>query len=148
MDLKLFAERLNDLIFENKFSVGEVSKQSGVARSSIYEYLSGEKMPTLKNVLSLADYFKISTDFLLGLESENYTTEFLPIKPFAERFNEVIKHYDISRYKIEKDSHLSQSTLYYWAKGHTKKPTVEKLIEVALILGCSLDYLLGRTNTI
>lgn len=148
MDLKVFSERLSELIFESKKSNKDVAKESGVAKSSLYEYFKGNKMPTIKSLIKLADYFKVSTDFLVGLEEECFTNEFLKTKPFAERFNEVLSEYKISRYKVEKSTPLSESTLYYWAKGKTSAPTLEKLIEICTILNCSLDYLLGRTKTL
>ncbi len=146
MDLKVFSERLYELIFESKKTNKDVVKESGVAKSSLYEYLKGNKMPTINNLIKLADYFKVTTDFLVGLEEESFTSEFLKTKPFAERFNEVLSECKISRYKIEKDTPLAESTLYYWSKGKTNEPTIEKLLEICSALNCSLDYLLGRTK--
>ena len=67
MNLSLFADRLSELIFDRKKTVREVAQETDIGKSTVYEYLSGRKMPTLRNLVKLADYFGCSTDYLLGL---------------------------------------------------------------------------------
>lgn len=145
MELKIFAERLTELIFDSKMTARDVAKDVGIGKTTIYEYLSGNKMPTLGNLIKLADYFNCSTDYLLGLEEESIDKTFLQRKPFPERFRAMLDYFDISRYRLEKMTGIAESVLYYWAKGQ-KTPTVESLVTVCEQLGCRLDFFLGRSN--
>ena len=146
MDLSVFSERLSELIFDSKKVARDVAKDIGIGKTTIYEYLSGNKMPSLQNLIKIADYFNCSTDYILGLENEIYDTTFNECKSFHERFDKVLKAYGVTRYKLEKQTGIAESALYYWAKGK-KLPTVESLITVCKTLDCRFDYLIGRTRT-
>ena len=143
MDLKLFAERVDELIFEKNLKVTDFAKLSGISKSTVYEYLSGQKVPTLKNLIKIANYFNVSADYLLGLEKDVYTKTFKECEDFSIRFKKVLENFSISRYKLESLTGISESVLYYWAKGKTV-PTVESLLTVCNALNCSFDYLIGR----
>ena len=143
LDLKLFSERVDELIFDKNLKAVEFAKLCGISKSTVYEYLSGRKMPTLKNLIKIAEFFNVSTDYLLGLEKDVYTKNFKSCISFSTRFNEVLKECSMSRYKLEQLTGISESVLYYWAKGKTV-PTVESLLTVSSALNCSFDYLIGR----
>ena len=145
MNLQLFAERLAELIFDSKLIARDVAKLVGVGKTTLYEYLSGTKMPTLNNLIKLAEYFICSTDYLLGLENEQFDLSFLPCKPFSVRFKEVLEHFKISRYKLEQITGIAESTLYYWAKGE-KTPTIDSIVNVCKKLDCRFDFFIGRSK--
>ncbi len=145
MNLTIFADKLSELIFDIKKNVREVAKETNIGKSTIYEYLSGEKMPTLCNLIKLADYFGCSIDYLLGLEQENIEKHFQVCKPFAQRFQEILQYFAISRYHLEKITGIAESALYYWAKGQ-KSPTLENILLVCEKLDCRVDFFIGRSN--
>lgn len=103
-------------------------------------------MPTLNNLIKIANYFQCSTDYLLGLENEQYELVFQECKPFHKRFQEVLEYFDITRYKLEKLTGIAESALYYWAKGQ-RTPTIEKIIFVCKKLDCRVDFFIGRSNS-
>lgn len=145
MNLSVFAERLSDLIFDNNEIARNIAKEVGIGKTTIYEYLSGNKMPTLINLVKLADYFNCSTDYLLGLEPEQFEQSFNKCKSFSERFNEVLTQLNVTRYKLEQLTGIAESALYYWAKGK-RIPTIEKIILVCDKLDCRVDFFIGRSN--
>lgn len=145
MNLPVFAERLSELIFDSKKIGRDVAKEIGIGKTTIYEYLSGAKMPTLQNLIKTANYFHCSTDYLLGLESEQPNLTFKPCKPFPERFQEVLAYFGISRYKLEQMTGIAESALYYWAKGQ-RTPTIEKILLVCEKLDCRVDFFIGRSD--
>ena len=145
MDLILFAEKLKELILEKDGKVSVFIQKIKISKTTVYEYLSGNKEPSLKNLLTLANYFQCSLDFLIGLENENYSETFLDCPPFSERLTQLLKYFGISRYKLEKITGISESTLYYWSIDKTL-PTVDSLLNISKCLNCSLDFVLGRTN--
>lgn len=145
MNLSIFADRLSELIFDSKKTARDVAKETVIGKTTVYEYLSGQKMPTLHNLVKLADYFGCSTDYLLGLEQEQTESTFQVCKPFHERFQEVLQYFAISRYRLEQMTGIAESALYYWAKGQ-KCPTIENILLVCEKLDCRVDFFIGRSN--
>ena len=67
-----FRERLSRLMF-SAFTVqgltyGEMTQEAGIRRSTMNSYREGVCLPGAENLLKLADYFGVSTDYLLGRE--------------------------------------------------------------------------------
>lgn len=61
-----FAERLKQLRNERSLSQDALGKEMGISRYAIYTYESGKAFPTVEGLLALADYFDVTTDYLLG----------------------------------------------------------------------------------
>ena len=64
-----FGERLRQLRKEKDVGQKEVGAIIGVSDSSIGKYESGERTPDPNSIIKLADYFGVTTDDLLGRES-------------------------------------------------------------------------------
>lgn len=67
-----FRERLSRLMF-SAFTVqgltyGEMTQEAGIRCSTMNSYREGVCLPGAENLLKLADYFGVSTDYLLGRE--------------------------------------------------------------------------------
>lgn len=65
-----FPERLKQLREGRGVSQATVSKAMGVSRYAIYSYEKGKTAPTLEGLVILADYFDVTTDYLLGRSDE------------------------------------------------------------------------------
>lgn len=61
-------ERLEQTRVKLGFSQKEVAAAIGASASVISNYESGERTPSVENLMSLANLYKCSTDYLLGLE--------------------------------------------------------------------------------
>lgn len=85
MNLPIFAERLSDLMFDKNIKSTELAKNLNCERSTINRYLNAHKTPTVEMLIKLANYFECSTDFLLGIEPENYAENYLSPIPFSQR---------------------------------------------------------------
>ena len=48
----------------------------GLSRNTIRRYESGERRPSAETVAKIADFFDVSTDYLLGRNPQNPPTEF------------------------------------------------------------------------
>ncbi len=66
----IFAERLQDLIRENGLNIQKLSDLTGIPRTSISNWLNGRRTVQIEPLVTLALYFKVSTDYLLGIENE------------------------------------------------------------------------------
>ena len=61
-----FASRVKSLREANGLSQDALGQIIGVKRYSIYTYEKGKNYPDVPHLVALADYFKVSTDYLLG----------------------------------------------------------------------------------
>ena len=52
----------------------------------------------------------------------------------------------ISAYRLAKETHISESLFSKWKKNPTSDISSSNLVRIADYLGCSVDYLLGRTD--
>lgn len=64
-------ERLQQKRTGLKISQKEVAVAIGVSASIISNYESGERTPSIENLMALASLYKCSTDYLLGLEKSS-----------------------------------------------------------------------------
>lgn len=62
-----FPDRLKRLRERQKRKQYVVSELCGLNRSAIRRYERGEREPGLKELVSIADYFEVSLDYLTGL---------------------------------------------------------------------------------
>lgn len=63
-------ERLQNLRKERRLSQKEVADALGISAAVVSNYESGERTPSLENLLSLADFYRCSTDYLLGKDKQ------------------------------------------------------------------------------
>ena len=61
-----FSERIKALRRENRMTQEALGKIIGVGPDSIYIYEKGKAYPEVRNLVILADFFGVSTDYLLG----------------------------------------------------------------------------------
>ena len=73
----LFKERLRDLRIEKGLSQEALAKALKTYQANIAEWEKGKKKPSMDSIISLAEYFEVSTDYLLGFEREDGTKTFL-----------------------------------------------------------------------
>ena len=145
INLSKFAERLDELIFEENITQHTLAENCKIKESSICRYLKGNCMPTITSLLKLADYFGCSTDFLLGLTDKYEKRKFPPAPPLPARLQ---KYLDKSKFTVEKfckETGISESSFYDWKRGK-REPTADNILKIAEYFDCSLDYFLGREN--
>ena len=63
-----FAERLKELRLENNLSIVGLAKEIGTSHANISRWEGKERLPNIEAVISIAKFFNVSTDYLLGLE--------------------------------------------------------------------------------
>jgi repressor LexA len=75
--MSCLAERLRTLRGELGLSQQKLSEATGLTKSSINMYERGEREPGLQTVATLAHYFKVDTDYLLGQSEYRSKAEWL-----------------------------------------------------------------------
>ena len=72
----MLGKRLKRLRTENKMTQRNLAEVIGVTHVSISGYESGKRTPDTETLTKLADYFNVSTDYLLGRESKSNLDSF------------------------------------------------------------------------
>lgn len=61
-----FKQILKDLRTERDLSQDEFAKELGISKGAVSYYETGQRVPDIAVLSALADYFGVSTDYLLG----------------------------------------------------------------------------------
>ena len=67
-NLKVFAERLKELREENNLTISELGREIGVSAMAISRWEREIRIPNIESLFLLAEFFKVSADYLCGLE--------------------------------------------------------------------------------
>ncbi len=68
--MNLFVHRLSELAEISGKSQNEISKDLGIYKQKFSRWKTGYTEPNLDELILIAEYFEVSTDYLLGLEDE------------------------------------------------------------------------------
>lgn len=138
-----FCERLRELMDENQITPENLAK--AIDYNEVYHWLSGKYMPSFNNLISLADYFKCSINYLVGLDDEYLPTSFKKCPPFSVSLPFILKECGSNIYRLSKASKIDRRTIYDWIEGQYL-PSLENLIKIAASLNCPIDYIVGRED--
>ncbi|MBQ4542449.1 MAG: helix-turn-helix transcriptional regulator [Clostridia bacterium] len=67
---EVFAERLKELREDNKVSLKKLGEAIGVSDIAISRWENLKRIPNIEVLSAIADYFAVSTDFLLGKKDD------------------------------------------------------------------------------
>ncbi len=71
--MNTFSRRLTELSDSSGKSQNEISKELGTYKQKFSRWKTGYTEPNLDELILIASYFDVSTDYLLGLEDETGT---------------------------------------------------------------------------
>lgn len=100
-----FSQRLKELRKEKGMTQDDLGKQISKTRSTIAGYETERKEPDYATLLSIAEYFHVTTDYLLGKTQDKqfYGREVLKIDKVCEKGQEYLNiHHYTSQYQITK----------------------------------------------
>ena len=66
VDMSIFNKRLKELRLQKKLSQDRLADKTGISQSAIGNWEIGKGTPSATAIISLAHYFGVSTDYLLG----------------------------------------------------------------------------------
>ena len=66
MYAETFAQKLKKARYDTGFSQEEVSMDTGIPRSTLANYEAGKREPDIETLGILADFYQVSTDWLIG----------------------------------------------------------------------------------
>ncbi|MGN1450538.1 MAG: helix-turn-helix transcriptional regulator [Eubacteriales bacterium] len=65
----MFADRIKQLRECNNLTQAQLARKLGITRASVNAWEMGISVPSTQYVVELAEIFKVSTDYLLGVNS-------------------------------------------------------------------------------
>ena len=77
--MKQIGEKLKKLREDNQLSVDELALALGFAKTVIWGYESGKKQVSVSHLEMLADYYKVTVDFLLEREQVSDTLDLMKL---------------------------------------------------------------------
>lgn len=149
-----FNERLRLLRSESELSQAELAKRLGLTKSSVNMYERGDREPDIDTLKSIADYFGVSMDFLLGKTDPGQGEKSVIDRPphsTSERLREIMDERGLRQADILKlaqpyvDKYgvkLAKNHLSQYVNGHVL-PAQKKLTILGLALGVSEVWLMG-----
>lgn len=141
---KYFSDCLNDILIERNIAVKELSDTSGITDSRLYDFLSGNCVPSVQNAVKLANSLHCTLDYLFGFDEEyDYCQNYVLTSDCSERLRQAINASGKTRYKISKETKVSQQQLHNWYR-NKQIPSLVTLVNFADYFNCSLDYLVGK----
>ena len=71
--MEIFVQRLNKLLKENGVTRYRLAKEIGVSNQAVLLWCDGINEPKISYLKSIAEFFEVTADYLIGLEDENGT---------------------------------------------------------------------------
>ena len=65
-------KRIKEIREKQGYKQGDLAERTGIGRSSIGSYEIGNETPPYANLIKIAQALNVSTDYLLGYESDKY----------------------------------------------------------------------------
>ncbi|MDE6059753.1 MAG: helix-turn-helix domain-containing protein [Clostridia bacterium] len=65
--MEKFIERLKELRLEKGLTLVQLAKETGISHGAIGFWESGKRVPNALAIITLAKYFNVTSDYLLGL---------------------------------------------------------------------------------
>ncbi len=138
---------LKNIRINNNLNQSEIAKILKIARVTYTHYETQENIIPLKHLIVLANHFKVSLDYLLGLTDKPIKTiENIDLNKCSIRLKEFRKENKLTQVKLATFLNIDQPTWSIYEKGKSLIGT-PFLYMICEKYNISADYLLGRTDT-
>lgn len=144
---KIIAESITELLQDNNLSVQKFSKLSMISRSTIDGWLKEKHYPYITQLIIAADFLNCSIDYILHLSDKKEYEKSIKCEDFAVRYQERKQSLKVTKYQIAVACKTDIACVNKWEK-LGQKPRIDTLVDLAKFFGCSVDYLLGRSDKI
>lgn len=139
-------KRIDDLRNDNDLKIREIANILGISIDNYFDYANGRSNFPLDKLNILANYFKVSFDYITGLSDvkKNYDGN-IDVATLKRRIKEIRIQNGLSQ---EKAAHIigdKQST--YWNYENCNSIiSISKLYLLAKFYNISIDYFVGKTD--
>ena len=139
--------RLSDLRVDNDLKQKDMIDILKTTRSTYSQWELGiNDIPILK-ANELANFYKVSLDYLLGISNINYQTkrQEIDFDLMRKRMKELRKKLNQTQEAVGRKIGFDQRLYAHYEKG-TRIPKTFKLMYIAKYFNVSMDYLVGRSD--
>lgn len=143
-----FCERLKNLRTNKGLTQEELANILDINRVQYNQYENDYNTIPVKHLNSLANFFNVSIDYLLGFNSEasyNYTSKELDNLKAGNRLKEFRKENNLTQLKLAQYLNTNQSVVANYERGRTIIAT-SFLCFICQKYRVSADYLLAKTK--
>lgn len=141
--IKMFKNILKNLRIERKLTQKQIATDLGISQPSYQQWEKGTRSPSGETLEKLADYFGVTTDFLLGREQNDDVYERLPI--FSIRLRGMRQEKGLSQPQLAELVGVKIETYIDWEKGR-KIPGPFAILKLGKVLEVNTEYLMGQSD--
>lgn len=87
INVEAFKTNLNTLVEGRGMLFRDVAHAVGMTPATLSRYANGFRSPELSNILALADYFKVSVDWLIGRSNDRYASTIPEIQEIIDCYS-------------------------------------------------------------
>lgn len=132
------SNRLKKLRKEKGLTQADLAKVLNTNQSQYGKYENGKTNLSIENAKILAEYFGVSTPYLLGLDDDSATDESRKMTPFQS----LVRDRGISLKEISEATGIGYSTVGNYNQG-SRIPNAKNAQLLSEYFGVSIPYLLG-----
>ncbi len=134
-----FIKLVENVLEEQEKSTQDLFKNNVVSENTFFKYK--HRYPSLKTLIKIANYLKVSLDYLFEFTNENQFEQYKEEKiHFYKNLINYINSKKISARQFCKNLSYSKDNVLRWKKGVL--PTLQRLLEITDYFGCSIDDLI------
>lgn len=138
--LEMMAVRLSMLRLDSKKRQKAVANDLDIKPQVLAYYEKGKRHPDFKTLCSLARYYNVSVDYLLGNSDEvkNLTC-------FSIKLKELRKERKLTQIQLAEILETSKQSIWNYEASH-REPNIKMIIKIAKYFNVSADYILGNSK--
>ena len=131
-----FKNLLDDILLEQHKSFHELEENGVIGKGTYYEFATYS--PYLKTIIDIANYLRVSLDYLANRVTENHFKVYKYPQPnIIRNIVNIMKNHKVSQRQLERDTDISRTNFVYWNRGSV--PKFETLITLADYFKCNID---------
>lgn len=143
-----FLSFLGELMEDTRMNIPDLAEKLNCDEAAIRRWTYKLYFPDSKTLIKVSETFNISADYMFGFSDFKEFHKNKSSLTFYQRYLKLKTSYKekLSDYTIAKNCKLRQSTITKWKNGNTI-PETETLLNLAEFFDCSMDYLLGQSES-
>lgn len=128
--------RLKELRQKNNLTLEKLGQKVNIPKNTLSRYESGKREPKIETWKKLADYFNVSTSYLMGLNNND----------FGNRIKELRIKNGLSQTELADKTGVSEQAISFYENGK-RHPKIETWQKIANALRTSVVYARGDIDT-